>query len=265
MPHIAQTLLLEGQDAVSFAQCQFSTDVAALADGQWQFSAWLNAQGRVRMLCHLVRLQAQQLFLLLRGGDANTLSAALQRFVFRARVRITASTTHMLACGSAHALYGSRREGDVVVIGCGDHSLIVGQNFSGSDGWCRMQLDQGWAWLPDMLLEKLLPPALSLHRLSAVSLDKGCYPGQEVVARMHYRGRHKRHLHRVSMAQVLESGASLKTADGELVQLLQVMPGAQPAVALAVLPDTLVSGLSSIHNMFTVNGVQFCLEASWGD
>ena len=69
----AETLLIEGPDALAFAHAQFSSNVQSLAIGAWQFSAWLNAQGRVRALFHLARLDEQRLLLLLRGGEAAAL------------------------------------------------------------------------------------------------------------------------------------------------------------------------------------------------
>ena len=62
-------LELTGPDAVAFAQAQFSNDVPSLADGHWQWNAWLSPQGRVRFFFHLLRDDAQHLRLLLRGGD----------------------------------------------------------------------------------------------------------------------------------------------------------------------------------------------------
>ncbi|NUR22168.1 MAG: folate-binding protein, partial [Frateuria sp.] len=62
----AELVSIEGPDAIAFAQSQLSSNLLALADRQWQFSAWLDAQGRVRFLFHLMRLDAQRLRLLLR-------------------------------------------------------------------------------------------------------------------------------------------------------------------------------------------------------
>jgi folate-binding Fe-S cluster repair protein YgfZ len=82
-PYPAETLLIEGPDAIAFAQAQFSSKVSSLATGHWQFSAWLDPQGRVRALFHLARLADDRLLLLLRGGSAAAVVDALQRFVFR--------------------------------------------------------------------------------------------------------------------------------------------------------------------------------------
>jgi folate-binding protein YgfZ len=263
--HTAQTLLLEGPDAASFAQSQFSNNVAALADGQWQFSAWLDAQGRVRHLFHLARLDAQRLLLLLRGGDAADMTTSLQRFVLRARVTLTPSNTHLLARGDALSLFEMRERGDTLILGCGDHSLRVGSDANDDNDWCATQLRLGWPWLPHDTLGTLLPPALSLYRLPAVALDKGCYPGQELVARLHYRGGHKRHLHLVALSRAVASGTALHDAEGSIVQLLQVHAGDHRNTALAIIPDNLHERLSSHLPLITREDVQLRVEAGWGN
>ena len=83
-----QIVELAGADAIAFAQAQFSSDLATLGNGQWQWSAWLSAQGRVRAFFHLLRLSDDRLLLWLRGGSALALRDALARFVFRAKVQI---------------------------------------------------------------------------------------------------------------------------------------------------------------------------------
>ncbi|MFS6628474.1 hypothetical protein, partial [Staphylococcus aureus] len=93
----AETLSIEGPDALAFAHAQFSSDVRSLAVGTWQFSAWLSAQGRVRALFHLACLDEQRLLLLLRGGEAGALGEALRRYVFRSRLTIAASPWRVLS------------------------------------------------------------------------------------------------------------------------------------------------------------------------
>ncbi len=86
--HTAETLLIEGPDAMTFAHAQFSSSVKSLSAGHWQFSAWLDPQGRVRALFHLARLGDERLLLLLRGGNAADMVASLQRFVLRAKLTL---------------------------------------------------------------------------------------------------------------------------------------------------------------------------------
>jgi len=99
-------LEITGVDAVSFAQAQFSSDVRSLSDGQWQWSAWLSPQGRVRAFFQLLRDSEERLRVLLRGGDAQTLRHELAPYVLRAKVIMRASDARVRGSDqpAAHAL-----------------------------------------------------------------------------------------------------------------------------------------------------------------
>jgi folate-binding protein YgfZ len=237
----AHAVFIEGPDAIAFAHSQFASDVTALVNHRWQFSSWLDAQGRVRNLFHLVRLDDERLLVILRGGDATTFIEALRRFVFRSRVKLSA-VEGRLNGGSAMPLHDAETQDELIRLGCGTHSMLFGMNTQDDDeAWQLQQLREGWAWLPDNALGELLPPALSLHRLSAVALEKGCYPGQEIVARLHYRGGNKRHLHRVAISKRVEDGKLLQREGREFVRLLNVIAHDGLFEALAVITDEAAS------------------------
>ena len=238
----AELIALEGPDAIAFAQAQFSSNLASLADGQWQFSAWLDAQGRVRALFHLMRLDGQRLRLLLRGGEAQAMAGELQRYVFRARLRVLALPSRELATADPMPLHAVTEQGDTLVIGCGSHALKLATR--GDDEWRLRQVRAGWPWLVRNTAGELLPAWLNLGALGATALDKGCYPGQEIVARMHYRGGSKRHLHRVRLSRPLEPGSMLEV-DGQTIQLLDVVAVGGAAEALAVVHDDTQASLAS--------------------
>jgi folate-binding protein YgfZ len=236
----AETLLIEGPDAIAFAQAQFSSNVVSLATGNWQFSAWLDSSGRVRALFHLARHADDRLLLLLRGGDAASIATALHRFVFRSKLSITAMPPRSLVTGDALPNHVAYLDGETAIFGCGSHSMHSAAAVPGDDRWRWLQLRQGWPWLPTVTLGELLPPALSLHRLQAVAIDKGCYPGQEMVARLHYRGGHKRHLHGVELSHPSVAGQTLRV-NGQDVRLLDVVASDTAIEALAVVDDTLAA------------------------
>jgi folate-binding protein YgfZ len=241
LPITAQTLLIEGPDATAFAEAQFSSHVASLNPNSWQFSAWLDAQGRVRALFHLARLAPDRLLLLLRGGESAAMAAALQKYVFRAKVRVTAANSYALAGGAAMPLHAVETEGHTVHMGAGNHRLSIVAPDAANDDWRVPQLQAGWPWLPPSCLDALLPASLSLHRLQGVALDKGCYPGQEIVARMHYRGAGKRHLHRVILSQACAPGETLGIGATEVGCLMDVMTVGDHIEALAVLTDEIAN------------------------
>jgi tRNA-modifying protein YgfZ len=264
--NVAQVILLEGPDATAFAHNQFTSQVTALPVGQWQFSSWLEAQGRVRNLFHLARLNDEQLLLILRGGDAANFVEALRRFVFRSRVKLNVLEEKKIGIGAALPTHIVEVKDDVIRLGCGSHSLQLGRDVAHDDAWQLAQMHHdGWPWLPDAALNELLPPALSLHRLGAVALDKGCYPGQEIVARLHYRGGNKRHLHRVQLSKTVEEGVVLQRDGREFVRLLTVISHHDMIEALAVMTDETASNIAQDTENTSDDDVSIKLLASWSD
>ncbi|HET7359196.1 MAG TPA: folate-binding protein [Rhodanobacteraceae bacterium] len=242
-PLPAETVSLDGADALAFAQAQLSGDVRELDVGGWQWSAWLDPQGRVRALLQVARTAEQSLLLLLRGGRAQALADALQRYVLRAQVGITAHAPRALADATASPARRIAVDLDAgaagIVLGCGDYSLRIGD--AGGDtaqAWRLAAIRAGHPWLPEAALGTLLPPALSLERLGAVSFAKGCFPGQEIAARLHYRGGHKRHLCRVTGDEGCIPGAPVRAGDADAGMVLDAAPAANGTCeALVVLRD----------------------------
>lgn len=249
----AQTLLIEGPDAVAFAHAQFSSKVNELAVGRWAFGAWLDPQGRVRALFHLARIADDKLLLLLRGGKAADMADGLRRFVFRSRVTLREAPAATLATGEARTLHDVHIEGETLSLGCGSHALhIAPSTTAGDTQWQSMQLKLGWPWLPDEALNKCLAPMLSLQRLQAVAVDKGCYPGQEIVARLHFRGGCKRHLCSVTASRAIAPGETLRRGEQEVGIVLNVVSD-NTIEALVVLSDDVVDNATD-NNIALGNG-----------
>ncbi len=258
-----QLLEISGADALAFAQAQFSSDVTALETGCWQWSAWLNAQGRVRAFFHLLRIGDDKLWLLLRGGDAQRLRDALARYVLRAKVALQlVDTMRAYSVQDDATIPGAALAPDtdmIMLLGDGRLCLALPRkrwlllaptelalHVDDSDNALNLaqlaDIDAGFAWLDPALEEKLLPQWLGLDALGATSVRKGCYPGQEIIARLHFKGGVKRGLFRLDYrtAKLLAAGAIVRideaTGDeaGVVVGAAWREPGL--ATALAVLP-----------------------------
>lgn len=228
MPLSASTELVEldGPDAGAFAQAQFCNDVTALPVGGSQLNAWLNPQGRVRRLFHLIRAGETRYLLLLRGGSAAAIVPTLRMFVLRLKVRVAALAGWNWAEVAADARPAT---GDVTAALPHDRRLFL-RDGSAVDGVPFVQtlasdIDAGLPWLPDHALEQVLPSWMAFARLGAISHDKGCYPGQEIVARLHFRGGgDKRVPVRIAADGPLDEVAELRDGDSEAGLLLQWVP-----------------------------------------
>jgi folate-binding protein YgfZ len=241
MPSITtRTIALSGPDAAAFAHAQLSSDVLSLPAGRWQWSGWLDPKGRVRALLQVARVSGDRFVLLPRGGDAHALAQDLARFVFRAKVKIEVSDAMHVSDGEAIEDGAVRDDGGALTFGEGDASMRV-QSEAGGDAWFARHIAKGFAWLPDAALGTLLPPALSMERLGAVAFDKGCFPGQEIAARLHFLGGHKRHLRivRVEGGATLREGETLRVHGKDAGIVLMREDISDSPMTLVVLDDTM--------------------------
>ncbi len=205
-------LVLEGPDALAFIQAQSMNDLKALADGQWHWNGLLNPKGRLIALFSLVRIRADLLYLLLPDFPAEKLSNHLQRFVFRSKVKLLSNTDKVFAAEFNQASE-SPVPRDFILVGAENTIVLdfssdtlkrrlwilptllatgVLSNESVETRWRDADIQHGLPRLSAAQTELWTPQMLSLERLNAFSLKKGCYPGQEIVARTHYLGQAKR-------------------------------------------------------------------------
>jgi len=235
-----RSITLTGPDAASFANAQFSSDVLALPSGRWQWSGWLDPKGRVRALLQIARPEDERLVAVPRGGDGEAIANDLRRFVFRSKLKIVVSDALHTSDGDAlDDMHVREDETGAICFGEGDASLRIG-NTNGSDTWHARHIEKGYAWLPDAAIDALLPPALSMERLSAVSFNKGCFPGQEIAARLHYLGGHKKHLHVITSDRALEEGNSLRVDGNTVGIVLMCNASATKPISLVVLDDAAI-------------------------
>lgn len=243
-------LAIEGADAARFAHAQFMSDVASLADGHWQWSGWLTPKGRVIALFALLRFDAGKLWLLLPDADATQLRESLQRFVFRSKVTLKApGDAHASGAFSEPSIAKGARfaeTGDGVVeldVGApaSPRTLRVGAATAPLDSgatarWTAFDIEHGLPRLPASQVGQWTPQQLSLDRLNAYSIKKGCYPGQEIVARTHFLGQAKRGLALLEADAPLVHGEEVGDGTRAVGTLVSASRNDTGSTALAVLP-----------------------------
>lgn len=257
MPRLtAETLAIKGPDATDFAHAQLTSDVHSLLAGSWQWSAWLSPQGRVRFVLQVIRKDAEHLLLLLRGGKADDLAEQIRPFVMRRRAVITAHAPRLLEDAAALPLHEVQMADSSIRLGMGDHALHVGaSSVHHSDHadtpqhWRSAAIRAGQVWLPENTLDKLLTPSLALLRLGAISLQKGCFPGQEIVARLHHRGGAKQHLYLIQGPPDLLPGSILHVQGKNVGYVLDgTLTPDRHVMALAAIRDTLSPSTTLIED-----------------
>lgn len=248
-------IAIEGADARRFAQAQFAGDVDALAPGQWQWNAWLGAKGPVRALMHLADVGQGTLFVVLRGGDAEATHAALTRFVLRMHVTATVFRRTAFAGGPVALGTASREPDGTIMLGYGTRSLrlvpiAATLDQEAQSEWRLQDIRQGWPTLPAGETG-FLPPALGLEHLGAVAFRKGCYPGQEIAARLHFRGGHKYRLHHLRGRKLLSPGR-VPDANGTAVWVLDAVTFRDGIEALTVMSEIDCININILNNNYDI-------------
>jgi len=209
-----------GADAGQFLHNQLSADVLALASGDSIFACYCEPKGRVLALMLVYRVD-DDYYVIMSRSLAPAVTERLKIYVMRSQVSIElldASTVSgfqendapELALMSAHAipLPGSDRWLAVT-----DHEITPATTASSQAAWKISELQKGITWLNPETSGQFLPQMLGFDQLGAVNFRKGCYPGQEIVARTHYLGKLKRH------PRVLCTEAEIHPAPLEKIQI----------------------------------------------
>jgi folate-binding protein YgfZ len=197
-------LRARGPEAISFLQGQLSNDCTRLHSGQWQLSGYHTPQGRAIALLRLTLLAPDDVLAVLPLDLASSVVTRLKRYVLRAKVQITdesaqwqvlgfAAAAPALPAGAVVGPYGRSRQLAVVPGSLDvDAEAVAGTR----EDWVAGDIEEG---LPQVYLatsEAFVAQMLNLDVTGGIALDKGCYTGQEIIARAHYRGQVKRRMQR---------------------------------------------------------------------
>ena len=263
-----ELLRFHGSDAPAFLQGQLTCDVDQVTRHQAQFGGYCTPKGR--LLANFLLMAIPQGYLMYLPVDvAVSVAERLRKFVLRSDVKI--EREHGLrALGLAGpaapallqqelgALPPSRlavvlHERASVVRFPGDSFLVVATTVEmatlwetlskqavpvGAECWNWLQIQAGIPWITAPTQDQFLPQMIGLDAIGGVSFDKGCYTGQEIVARTHYLGEVKRKLRRGCTTGDVRIGDAL-LATGEkcgTVLNMAMVPG-EGSILLAVVSE----------------------------
>ncbi len=235
-----RSLTVTGPDARSFLQKQLSSDLGEVTERRGQLSAWHDPKGRVLAVLRVLP-SPQGFVLVMQAGLAAAIEQRLRMYVLRAKVTVQAgppvfglAAEHRAqlpvdGLGPRDAPMTARCNDTLSVLRLPGRAgwLLVGAldettgpvDRAAAVDWALAELEAG---IPEVYPEtsgQFVAQMLNLDRLGAVSFTKGCYPGQEIVARAHHLGRVKRRarLFRVAGA-VPAAGDSLHDSAGTVIR-----------------------------------------------
>jgi len=230
-------LAVSGPDARAFLHAQLTNDIANLPAERAAFAGWCTAKGR--LLATMLVIPSVDGFLLQLSRDlAPAVLKRLSMFVLRSKVKITDESdqrTQMGVWNTDWEIPDVSWEADSVKVRVGEKRfLVIGQAPAEpcshpEDAWTVQEIHAGRPLITAATQDQFVPQMVNLEKLGGIDFQKGCYPGQEIVARAQYRGEVKRRMVRLAApaGSVLKPGAAFNggtVVDSAGGELLAVMP-----------------------------------------
>ena len=275
-------LAVQGEDAVEFLQGQFTNDVTKVDDQHSQLNAYCNNKGR--MLANFRVFSSQgTIFITLPQEMSDTVLGRLQQYVLRAQVAMGDVSDSLLRIGvygeqataalEAHlgALPASSDDvvqyDNAIVICCaGKHqfelyatpqhmpehwqALSTAASAVGADYWELLNIRAGIPVITAATSEAFVPQMTNLELINGVSFTKGCYTGQEIVARMHYLGKLKQRMYHINIDSktVPAAGDTLSAENAKATQEVGAIISAQLS------ENNQIEALAVIQNSYAREG-----------
>src|ERR1043166_72638 len=219
-----------GHDAADFLQGQLSNDVRRLASGISQYGSYNTPKGRV-LASFLLWCSARAFHMQLPLELLEAIKKRLSMFILRAKLTASTGSDEMVRIGVAGAMaepqlmriFGSVPEGtrrvlqkpQASIIRLGPtrfevaaliehaprrwHQLASGAQPVGAACWDWLEIAAGIPVIGPQTQDMFVPQMINLDLIGGISFDKGCYPGQEIVARTKYLGKLKRRMYRANV------------------------------------------------------------------
>jgi tRNA-modifying protein YgfZ len=198
---------VSGPDAATYLQGQISCDIHKLEPGKTMMGCCCNLKGRIQSLFYI--FQHENSYIIATSSELleETL-ARLKQYAIFSKTNIDVNQDKFTAYGAisekpdifekdkalSSISFSLDDENLFIIFGLSDKLKLMTEEVKPAEAFNFKLIQAGIPHLKHLSYEKFLPQELNLDKLGALDFEKGCYTGQEVVARLHYRGGLKQHL-----------------------------------------------------------------------
>ena len=236
-------LSLTGTDARAFLHAQLTNDIEHLGADRAALAGWCSAKGRL-LATFLVIPRGDGFFLQLSRDLAAPVAKRLSMFILRSKVKIADESETWEQFGvwdadlsnadvSWSGNVGTVRVGERRYLQLAPRGELTEPASAGEAQWALQEIRAGRPLITSATQDQFVPQMVNFEQLGGVDFKKGCYPGQEIVARAQYRGQVKRRMvHATAPAGVaLQPGADYNGGT-----VVDVAPAENGSELLAVVP-----------------------------
>ena len=247
---------ISGADSTEFIQGQMTQDISAIGDDEARMTAILNPQGRV-MSTALIMHWDDSIILVLNKDTVDDLIVWLSRFILRSKVTVSRLEAHIYGLNQNLANIESDSLDLEKEIFClrsietdAERTLLITKSlhdFSKSSittmssrNWQLADIQAGIPIIYKENIAKFIPQMVNLDLINGISFKKGCYTGQEIVARVQHRGKIKRRMFHITTQHYndeIRPGTPVFLGDSEVGSVIQSVQNKNEVHSLAVISD----------------------------
>lgn len=228
------TIAIEGTDATTFLQGQLTCDVEKLTPEKFSLGAHCNLKGRVVSLFWITR-DTENYYLTLPESIVETTIKSLQKYVLRSKVSMTVLERHPRADGGPDAQSALQALPAWIPAFAG----MTERNAGMTRNFLTTCIEQHIPFLSPKTVGMFLPADLELDKHGAISLNKGCFIGQEIIARMHYLGKSKNELCQFSTTSKINAGDAIIVEDKTMGHVICTAETPEGLIGLACMKKNL--------------------------
>ena len=206
MSHLAfSSFTLHGVDAQKFLQGQVTVNVEKLVENLTRYTAICSLKGRIQFGLWLKKINAEHFEIVTTADQAEEFAKHIQKFGAFSKMKLEQGNSVFPSLNGEHTDFSST-ETDI-------------------NAWQLHAIETGQAWISAITSQEFQPQELRLHQREGVHYDKGCYIGQEIIARLWFKAKPKHWLHLVQGTGNAPEVASKLHNDIEVVNSISIDGG----------------------------------------
>ena len=244
---------VSGDDRASFLHGQLSNHIEALTANQACYATYNTPKGRV-IANMLVINRGNDLLLITAADMVEALVKRLRMFVMRAKVIFEpldsfavagelANNTSAQPATEPHLTFDAKISNGLCRINLphsgillvGEQSTLPAHDAAAENAWNSHEILSGYPWICAATKETCVAQMLNQHTIGGVHFKKGCYPGQEIIARAQYRGQVKRGLTVLAGSSLETAGIAIQNNGEEVGLVINSALTAEGSISLAVI------------------------------
>lgn len=203
---------LQGADAEKFLQGQVTVDVSKLDEQRYQATAICDLKGRIHFGIWLKRYSAQSIEVVIANDQLDSLQAHIKKYGAFSKFTLDTAEAVYFAIEDGKATFSHTDQG------------------VSAEEWQQTAIAQGQAWISAATSGLFQPQELRLHQRGGVNYDKGCYLGQEIIARLWFRAKPKHWLHLIAGTGTVPAAGAELDKDIQVVNAVANTDGWQALV-----------------------------------